>query len=87
MITFMPYFLGCIVVASLVVCKYIHGSAYFILSLVLCCYLLQKNNNKTSNKIYNYDDIIINMSQFIIISGIIGYIVVKIIGVFVSGFE
>lgn len=46
----------------------------------------QINSNKRNNKIMNFEETLINVSKFIIFSGIFGYVVIRIIGLFFDGF-
>ena len=74
--------LGGIVVISLVVCKYFHSPRIFLLIIILTSIYYQRYTNKNNNKTYNIEKILINISKFIIIAGILGYGVVRIIGLF-----
>jgi hypothetical protein len=47
----------------------------------------QTDTNKKYNRTYNFEDTLINISKFIIISGILGYLVVTIVGLFLPGFN
>lgn len=74
--------LGGIVVISLVVCKYFHSPKIFLLIIILTSIYYQIDTNKNNNKTYNFEKTLINISKFIIIAGILGYGVVRIIGLF-----
>lgn len=47
----------------------------------------QVDTNKKSEQIYHFEETLINVSKFIIISGISGYVIVRIVGLFLSGFD
>ena len=49
---------------------------------MLAAIFYQIDINKKDNKRYNFQDSLINVSKFIIITGIFGYIIVIIIGIF-----
>jgi len=58
----------------------------FLLIIIIASILYQidfKKNNKNSN----YEETLINLSRFIIISGIFGYVSVRIVGLFVNKFN
>jgi hypothetical protein len=78
----MPVFLAGAVIVSLVLCKYFYSPKIFLLIVILVSIFYQKNMNKTNDKTYNLEDKLINNAKFIIITGFLGYIVVRIIGIF-----
>jgi hypothetical protein len=86
-ILLIPFFLGCIVVTSIVICKYFNSSLIFILVIILTSLFYQIYTNKENNRIFNFEETLINISKFIIISGILGYVVVRIVGLFFAGFD
>jgi hypothetical protein len=81
-----PFLLSAIVIISMVICKYLYGPSIFLLVVILASIFYKINNNKKYNKTYNFEDTLINVSKFIIITGILGYIIVRIIGVFLPVF-
>jgi hypothetical protein len=81
-IAIMPFFLGGAVIVSLVICKYFHIPFIFLLVTILVSILYQIYTNRKNNKTSNFEDTLINVSKFIIITGILGYIIVRIIGLF-----
>jgi prolipoprotein diacylglyceryltransferase len=81
-----PFLLSAIVIVSLVICKYFHSSGIFLLVVILASIFYQRDTNKKNNKRDNFEDILINVSKFIIITGILGYLVVRIVGLFLPGF-
>lgn len=83
----MPPLLSAIVIISLVLCKYFHSPLPFILVVFLAAIFYQRDTNNKNNKTNNFEDILINVSKFIIITGILGYIVVRIVGLFLPGFD
>ncbi len=87
MITFLPFFWGCIIVISLVICKYYNSPKVLLIFIIMSSFFYQVVTNRKNNKVYDIDEVLINISQFIIISGIMGYLVVKIIGHLLSGFD
>ena len=85
-IRFIPFCLCLIVVTSIIVCKYFNMPKIFLLIIIIASILYQidfKKNNKNSN----YEETLINLSRFIIISGIFGYVSVRIVGLFVNKFN
>ena len=83
----MPFILGIIVIASIIMCKYINSPLIFLLIVIVVCILYQIDTNKKNNIKANFEDTLINLSKFVIITGISGYIVVKIVGIFFTGFD
>ena len=83
----MPFILGIIIIVSIVICKYIHYPVIFLLTIIIACTLYQKDTNKKNNIKANFEDTLINLSKFVIITGISGYIVVRIVGIFFTGFN
>lgn len=81
-IVIIPFFLVGAVIVSLVICKYFHIPSVFFLAIILASIFYQIYTNKKNNKTYNFEDTLINVSKFIIITGILGYIIVRIIGLF-----
>lgn len=83
-IEIVPFFLSIIVIVSIVLCKYFNKPTVLLLIFVLTSVIyLRKRNNKN----YNFSETLIDLSKFIIIAGISGYIVTKIVGLFFPGFE
>jgi hypothetical protein len=83
----MPLVLGFLVVVSLVVSKYFEFSSPFILTVVLASILYQRETNRQNNRIDTVEETLINVSKFIIITGLIGYIALRMISLFLPGFE
>jgi len=55
-----------------------------MLTIILVSIFIKKlKNNKTDN----FEETLINVSKFIIVTGILGYIVVSIVGLFLPGFD
>jgi len=59
----------------------------FLLIIIIASILYQIEFNKKNNKNSNYEETLINLSRFIIISGIFGYVSVRIVGLFVNKFN
>jgi hypothetical protein len=79
-----PSVLGTIVIASIVLCKYSNSPKIFVLTIILISIFIKKlKNNKTDY----FEETLINVSKFIIVTGILGYIVVSIVGLFLPGFD
>jgi len=79
-----PSVLGIIVIASIILCKYSNIPKIFLLTIFLVSIFYQKiNKNKTDT----FEEILINVSKFIIVTVIFGYIVVRIVGLFLPGFD
>lgn len=87
----MPFILGIIIIVTIVICKYINrpliSPLILLLIIAIVCTLYQLDTNKKSNIKANYEDILINLSKFVIITGVSGYIVIRIVGIFFSGFD
>lgn len=81
------YFLGFMFITATVICKYFHAPKIFLLIIISVPILYQAGINKNNDKKSNFEENLINISKFIIITGILGYVVVRIIGLFFSGFD
>jgi hypothetical protein len=81
-IAILPFSLGIIVIVSIVIGKYYHSPDIYLLIIILTSIFYQIDTNKKNKKKYNFKEILINISKFIIVTGIIGYIIVRIIGLF-----
>lgn len=86
-IKLVPVLLGLIVIISIVMCKYFNIPGIFLLIIIVISIFFQIDTNKKSKQIYHVEETLINVSKFIIISGISGYIIVRIVGLFLSGFD
>jgi hypothetical protein len=86
-ISVVQFILSTIVVASIVVCKYFHSPKIFLLIIILTSIFYQIDTNTRSSKIYNLEGTLINVAKFIIVTGILGYIIVGIIGLFSPSFH
>lgn len=86
-IAIMPFTLSIIVIVSIVICKYSNSPNILLLIIILASIFYQIDTNKKNNKNYYFAETLINLSKFIIITGILGYIGVKIVGLFFSGFD
>lgn len=86
-IAIIPSFFSCIVITSIVICKYLHTPKILLSIIIIICIFYQIDTNKKNNKNSNFEDALINLSKFIIIIGISGYIVVRIVGLLFSGFD
>ena len=86
-VAIMPSVLGFVVIASLVLCKYFNSATIFFLVVLLASILYQRETNRRNQRIDNIEEILINVSKFIIITGIIGFIVIRIVGLFFPGFD
>jgi TctA family transporter len=85
-IALIPSILGFVIIISIVICKYFNIPQIFFLIIIFIS-ILYYNNNKKNNKNINFEETIINFSKFLIVSGILGYVVARIIGLFFSGFD
>jgi len=83
----LPSFLGLVVIISILLCKYSNKPKILLLIIVLASIFYQLDINKRKNEIGNYEEIVTDLSKFIIITGVLGYIAVKIAGLFYSGFD
>lgn len=86
-ISIIPFSLGIIIIASIVICKYFHSPGIFLLIVILASIFYQIDTNKKDNKKYNFDETLINVAKFIMVTGILGYIIITIIGLFSSSFN
>lgn len=86
-IALLPSILGLIVVISLVIAKYFNNAALFLVLVVLASILYQRDRNRRQNRTDNFEETLVNVSIFIIVSGISGYLVVRIVGLFLPGFN
>lgn len=77
-----PFFLAITVISSIVICKYYNVPSIFFLIVILASIFYQIDTNKKNGKKSNFEDTLINVSKFIIITGISGYILVRILGLF-----
>jgi hypothetical protein len=86
-IKIVPVILGLIVIISIVLCKYFNAPMIFLLIIIVISIFYQADTNKKSEQIYHFEKILINVSKFIIISGIAGYVILRIVGLFLSWFD
>jgi len=82
----MRSFLSFIVIVSLIFCKYINRPGLFLLVVLLTSVFYQRYLKKKHNVNYNFEETLINLSKFIILSVIIGCIISKILGLFLPDF-
>lgn len=82
-----PVVLSMIVIVSILTCKYYNNSGILFLIIILTSIYYQIDANKKNNKNRNFEEKVVNLSTFIIITGILGYIVVRIVSLFFSGFN
>ena len=82
-----PYILGIIVVILIIICKYFNIPIIFLMSIILISAYYQRYTNKINNKADNFEETLINLSKFVIVAGILGYIAVRIMGLFLPGFD
>jgi hypothetical protein len=83
----MQYLLGIIVIISIIICKYFNIAKTFLLIMALVLMLYQRNINKMHNNTIKLEDTVVNISQFVIIAGVFGVVVSKIVGFFLIGFN
>lgn len=81
------FLLGFMVIISIITSKYFNSLLIFLPILFLSSIFYHIETNKRRNKVVNYEDILINISEFIIYTGILGYVLVRIIGYFIEGFN
>lgn len=82
LVTVMPAFCGAIIIATIVICKYFAAPKIFAIISILACILYQIDFNKKNGNSYKFEDTLINVSKFFIISAILGYITVRIVELF-----
>ena len=80
-------FFSCIVITSIVICKYFHTPKILLSIIIVASIYYQIDVNKKYNNKYNYEETVINLSKFIIFTGVLGCIVGKFIGLFLSGYD
>jgi hypothetical protein len=86
-LTLGPVVLGIIIIAALVICKYFNTPELFLVILVLASIFYQRDTNQKNHKTHNFEETLINVSKFIIVTGILGYVVAKVVGLFLPGFD
>jgi hypothetical protein len=86
-IPLLPAVLGVIVAGTLIVSKYFQEPVIFLVIVVVAAILYQRETNWKNKKTGNFEETLINVSIFIIVTGISGYLVMRIIGLFVPGFD
>jgi hypothetical protein len=86
-IPLLPAVLGVIVVSSLIAGKYFQKPVIFLVIVIVAAILYQRESNRKNKHTDNFEETLINVSKFIIVTGISGYLVLRIIGLFVPGFD
>jgi hypothetical protein len=81
------WMLGFLVVVSLVIGKYFEKPLIFLLIVVLASVLYQRETNRRNQRTDNFAETLINVSKFIMVSGISGYLVTRIMKLFLPGFN
>lgn len=87
MMKFTTILFGCGVIVALIICKLFNSPTIFLLIIILASIGYQFLGSRNHSRSINLDEMLINMSQFIIVSGIIGYIVVRVLSYFYRGFN
>jgi hypothetical protein len=91
LITSTPSQLGIIVIITIILCKFFHNFTLspiiFLLTIILTLVIYQRYLNIKHNNADNFEETLINISKFIIVTGIFGYIVVMILALFLPGFD
>jgi hypothetical protein len=82
-----PAVLGLIVVVSLVISKYFQKPVVFFLIVILASILYQRKTNRENQRTDNFEETLINVSKFIIVTGILGYLAIRIMGFILPGFD
>lgn len=82
-----PSLLGIIVIISIIIGKYFNSPKIFLLTIILVSIFYQRDTNRKNNKTDNFEETLINVSKFIIVVGILGYIVVRIMRFFLPEFD
>jgi len=82
-----PSLLGIIIIITIIIGKYFNSPTIFLLTIILVSIFYQRDTNRKNNKTDNFEETLINVSKFIIVVGILGYIVVRIVGLFLPGFD
>jgi hypothetical protein len=82
-----PAVLGFMVIISLVISKYLQFPYIFLVIVVLAAIVYQKQTNRENMRTDNFEETLINVSKFIIVTGISGYVVARIVGLFLPEFN
>ena len=85
-IAIMPSILGIIVIAAIVICKYFNTPTIFLLIVILTSIFYQRDTNKKNSKTDIFEETLVNLSKFIILSVFFGCIIVRILGLFLPDF-
>jgi hypothetical protein len=81
-----PSLLSFIVIVSIVLSKYLNNPGLFLLAVLLTSIFYQKDIKKKNNMNFNFEETLINLSKFIILSVGLGCIISKILGLFLLDF-
>jgi 1,4-dihydroxy-2-naphthoate octaprenyltransferase len=82
-----PTVLGLVVIVSLGISKYYQKPAIFLLMVLLTSLLYQRGRNRRQQRTDNFVEALINISKFIVVTGILGYVALRITGFFLPGFD
>jgi hypothetical protein len=86
-LNFFKFSLGFIVIISISLSKYFNSLFIFLPTIFLISIFYQMESNKQNNAVFNFEETLINLSKFIIYCVIFGYVLARIIGLFVAGFS
>jgi hypothetical protein len=76
---------GFIVIVGIIISKYLQIPEVFLIVTFFVSLLYLRNNKHTNSIKFEYG--LISLAQFIVIIGALGFIIVKIMGLFLSHFD
>lgn len=85
--TSVRFILGLIVILGIIISKYFQTPEVFLIIMVCASLLYLRYFYKKEIIRFNFEDKLISLAQFIILIGILGFITVKIMGVFLVEFN
>lgn len=77
-----PIILGAITIISVIIAKYMQSPEIFILTVFITSYLYHKYTTPKDAAKLDFDSKVVNIAKFIIIVGVIGVALVKILELF-----
>jgi hypothetical protein len=81
------FILGLIVILGIIISKYFQTPEVFLIIMVCASLLYLRYFSSKEIIRFNFEDKLIGLAQFIILIGILGFITVKIMGVFLVEFN
>lgn len=81
------FILGLIVILGIIISKYFQTPELFLIIMVCASLLYLRYSYKKEIIRFNFEEQLISLAQFIILIGILGFITVKMLGVFLVEFN